>query len=351
MLFLLLRHGCLDDEAAKTVVATVFHFLPLRDLIRIRSLSQSTYAYVDAYLYRTYSIEDTLSAYLESHETVEFFRVCMEFCGAVLSGHAVLAFLAREAPDLVIPLELYVDHKLSIFMGLLLIKNGFHYISEDEFGDSSCACLLDDWAYRRQRISEGSALGYFIYRFRGVKSLIYIRGTTRGILDAVLEQESCRCCGFERSFYAEFFLASLFNIVTGTEAYSIFPFSTFSEREPIGNDAKTAYKRADGKHQGMVALSGGIGREFQGPFRFLGDRSTWRFRLNPPVSLPVLSDRSGRQFPTALHSWVMRSNTSGVEDEVLLLYRVSQCVDLRRKYCMPHWLEIILTSYRRMALW
>ncbi|KAE9394036.1 hypothetical protein BT96DRAFT_998864 [Gymnopus androsaceus JB14] len=318
MLFLLLRHGCLDDEAAKTVVATVFHFLPLRDLICIRSLSQSTYAYVDAYLYRTYSIEDTLSAYLESHETVEFFRVCMEFCGAVLSGHAVLAFLAREAPDLVIPLELYVDHKLSIFMGLLLIKNGFHYISEDEFGDSSCARLLDDWAYRRQRISEGSALGSFIYRFRGVKSLIYIRGTTRGILDAVLEQES----------------SSLFNIVTGTEAYSIFPFSTFSEREPIGDNAQSAYKRADGKHQGMVALSGGIGREFQGPFRFLGDRSTWRFRLNPPVSLPVLSDRSGRQFPTALHSWVMRSNTSGVEDE----------------YCMPHWLEIILTSYRRMAL-
>ncbi|KAE9391445.1 hypothetical protein BT96DRAFT_1001304 [Gymnopus androsaceus JB14] len=292
MLFLLLRHGCLDDEAAKTVVATVFHFLPLRDLIRIRSLSQSTYAYVNAYLYRTYSIEDTLSAYLESHKTVEFFQVCMEFCSAVLSGHAVLAFLAREAPDLVIPLELYVDHKLSIFMGLLLIKNGFHYISEDEFRDSSCARLLDNWAYRSE----------------GVKSLIYIRGTTQGILDAVLEQES----------------SSLFNIVTGTEAYSIFPFSTFSEREPISNDAKTAYKRCRWQTSG-------------------NGRALWWNRARIPRSLLFLRE----QFPTALHSWVMRSNT---RDEVLLLYRVSQCVDLRRKYCMPHWLEIILTSYRRMAL-
>lgn len=103
--------------------------------------------------------------------------------------------------------------------------------------------------------------------------------------------------------------------------------------------------RVQNFHQGVVFIHDALEQEFQGSLRYLGNELTWRFPLILGMTYSCLHDCSGSQFPVALHSWLMHHHPRAGGTH--LVYQVTQCVNLQRKYCMAPYMEIILVSYRK----
>ena len=66
-------------------------------------------------------------------------------------------------------------------------------------------------------------------------------------------------------------LASLFNIITGSEVFSIFPSSTFCKIEGFGFETQMTYTHVGDHHRGIVSIHDAPGREFLGSLCYLGD--------------------------------------------------------------------------------
>lgn len=192
---LLLSVWHMDDNAMGTLGA-IFDTLSIRDIVHLRILSRLTVICIDTYLASKYQIEDTLVQYSLSRHKVHYFHVMQEFSGAVLSGSAVLGFLLRTAQDPFIPLDIYVDHLVSILLGFFFIDDGFTY--DPEQVDQKHALHMD-WRFRCKIMTKGTGAShssYLEYSFYKDHSHIRICGTTRGILDAVFHQESCKYFSF-----------------------------------------------------------------------------------------------------------------------------------------------------------
>ncbi|KIK50857.1 hypothetical protein GYMLUDRAFT_252604 [Collybiopsis luxurians FD-317 M1] len=277
-------------------------------------------------------IEASLVAYLGTTARARRFRNHQQRLGAVLSGVWSYLFLRRAAllaPSMC-PLDVFVAHRLVPALAKILRPMGFQY----------CSARLELFPDHQQRFQEtfesnetwacGSKEEAILYCFTNEEVIIHVFGATHGILHAIFAQES----------------TILHNLISATDAWSVFPSSTFDSQEPTPIITHKTFSFITGGCQGSFGVnvshfSGAPGKEFLlGPHQ-LGDGSMWKWRL----SLPIAIENGNITSFLPLHGWSVVYGAARFQ----IIYRLSDCNFLADEYCMPRFINIIVKSYEHIA--
>ncbi|KIK50155.1 hypothetical protein GYMLUDRAFT_65398 [Collybiopsis luxurians FD-317 M1] len=146
------------------------------------------------------------------------------------------------------------------------------------------------------------------------------------------------------------------NVITATEAWSIFPASSFDSRGPSPTVAGRTFNWiTNGCRASLgISISDTIrpGKELHiGPHQF-GDGSMWNVQLKPfeidNRTALTLSTISPVSRPMRLHGWSVVY--TGITLHLQIIYRLTNCGFLTMEYSMPRWVEIIVESNEEIAL-
>ncbi|KIK50021.1 hypothetical protein GYMLUDRAFT_253339 [Collybiopsis luxurians FD-317 M1] len=316
----------------RQTLAHLFNLLSNGDLMRLRRVCRGMRILVDAFVTQKLNIETSLIVYFGTAARARRFREHQQRLGAVLSGAWSYLFLSGAshlAPSLC-PLDIYVDHSSVPAVANILRPMGFQYCSTRwELVHDHRLKFQATFEENRGR-TNGTSEGSFVYCFTNRNVLARVFGATHGILNAIFEQES----------------TMTHNLVSASDAWSVFPSSTFDRLEPTPIITHKTFNFITGGYRGSLGLdisqfSSAPGKEFLlGPHQF-GDTSMWRYRLAPPIS----NNKDDSTALLLLHGWSVIYAAARFQ----ILYRITDCGFLNCEYCMPRFLNIIIESYRTVS--
>ncbi|KIK56374.1 hypothetical protein GYMLUDRAFT_62027 [Collybiopsis luxurians FD-317 M1] len=333
-----------DSEGQKQLALfAVFDACRIQDLLTLRQTCKAIFIGVEYYFDKVFDIEAALGKYLGGREHAMEFRRKQQLLGAALSGHFAVAFLGRQ-PELIpaVPLDIFLNHEDVHLLANWLFTIGFCFSAESEPATSDSPSFFRHIFQTRQSGYHGErTYSSFNYMFTRRKKVIFLHGVTRGLMDAVLSQHS----------------TALFNIVTDSEVYSIFPLSTFQMRDYRGRTACQIHIYSSTTVcQGLVLIDCDrhlLIPEFDDGIRYIGDQDCWHMVLHPPVpprerkepsppdgwsievvdvdsDCTLLRFRSQPAPPPSLlqlSSWEIRAVLSDAGDKVYLSYDSGRLMD------------------------
>ncbi|KIK62158.1 hypothetical protein GYMLUDRAFT_242849 [Collybiopsis luxurians FD-317 M1] len=297
---------------------------------------------VDNYMTENMDINLNLTRYLGSLQRAHHFREAQRRLGAVLSGYWSYIFLLRCSLSTIpiFPLDIFIDHPYVKDMASVLFPMDFKYCHTTLEIPPDNRHVFCEAFNANVEVADACTEGGIVYCFTNRKVVIRVYGATHGIMNAIFEQHSLM----------------EFNVITATEAWSIFPASSFDSREPPPTVAGRTFNWiTDGCCASLGISIGAITRPRKelhiGPHQF-GDGSMWKVQLKPfeinNRTALILSTISPVSHPMQLHGWSIMCTS--ITSRLQLIYRLTNCSFLTMEYSMPRWVEIILESNEETAL-
>ncbi|KIK69726.1 hypothetical protein GYMLUDRAFT_52896 [Collybiopsis luxurians FD-317 M1] len=261
-------------------VFAVFDACCIQELLALRRTGKMLFIAVKYYFDKVFDIEIALERYLGSRDHAMEFHKKQHILGAALSGPFAAAFLGR-LPELlpVVPLDILLNHEDVQWLADWLLGIGFHFVAESNLATLEPSTGFQRIFHTRQTKCNNNGImsPSFKYTFTDREKMIILHGVTRGLMDAILSQESIY----------QSLQAALFNVVTSSEAYSIFPLSTFETREFRGKAAHQIHNySASAGYWSLVSIDCQrhlMNLEFDDGVRYIGDQDCWHMILRPPL--------------------------------------------------------------------
>jgi hypothetical protein len=183
-----------SERQENSAVFAVLDACCIQDLLALRRVSKSIFIGVEYYFDKVFDIEVALGKYFGGRDYAMEFREKQRLLGAALSGHFAVAFLGR-LPELIpaVPLDIFLNHEDIPLLADWLFSIGFYFVVESEpVMSRSPSDFQHVFQTQQSRCHSGVTNPSFKYTFTGGKRVIFLHGVTRGLMDAILSQDSSK---------------------------------------------------------------------------------------------------------------------------------------------------------------
>ncbi|KAF8329031.1 hypothetical protein F5887DRAFT_895306 [Amanita rubescens] len=260
-----------DDRKLRTNFSVelwfkIFDLLPIEDILVLERTSQRLRDLKDEYCQSVFKLTRVLMPFLSSENDVQEFVKTMKGTDALISGSTALQFFDRTYYQYA-DLDLYFEAKhLEVWKTQMI---AFGYTLVPKIGNNALDVVENIYEY--PSFQQIEALETF--KHRSTAKVVQLMATKASPIRAILDFHS----------------TCVMNVITHARAYSLYPVSTFIQRETIvcGPINKKALKALDKyKKRGWLAVHTILTENFQCAAdelkmrtRWLGDSRCWMINL------------------------------------------------------------------------